>query len=78
MFTFEEMGIDFLFVDEAHKFRKLDFATKMSNIKGVNPEGSKASWDLYVKSRYLESIKPGRNLVLASGTPITATSRTAR
>lgn len=73
VFTFEEMGVDFLFVDEAHMFRKLDFATKMSNVKGISPEGSKTSWDLYVKSRYLETINPGRNLVLASGTPVTNT-----
>lgn len=73
VFTFEEMGVDFLFVDEAHLFRKLDFGTKMSNVKGISPEGSKASWDLFVKSRYLESINPGRNLVLASGTPVTNT-----
>lgn len=73
VFTFEEMGIDFLFVDEAHLFRKLDFATKMSNVKGISPEGSKASFDLFVKSRYLETVNPGRNLVLASGTPVTNT-----
>lgn len=73
VFTFEEMGVDFLFVDEAHQFRKLDFATKMSNVKGIDPSGSKSSWDLFVKTRYLETINPGRNLVLASGTPITNT-----
>lgn len=73
VFTFEEMGVDFLFVDEAHLFRKLDFATKMSNVKGISPEGSKASFDLYVKTRYLETVNPGRNLVLASGTPVTNT-----
>lgn len=73
VFTFEEMGSDFLFVDEAHMFRKLDFATKMSNVKGISPEGSKASWDLFVKTRYLETVNPGRNLVLASGTPVTNT-----
>lgn len=73
VFTFEEMGVDFLFVDEAHLFRKLDFATKMSNVKGISPEGSKASFDLYTKTRYLETINPGRNLVLASGTPVTNT-----
>lgn len=73
VYTFEEMGVDFLFVDEAHLFRKLDFATKMSNVKGISPEGSKASWDLFVKSRWLETVNPGRNLVLASGTPVTNT-----
>jgi len=73
VFTFEEMGVDFLFVDEAHEFRKLDFATKMGGIKGISPEGSKAAFDLYVKTRYLETINPGRNLVMASGTPVTNT-----
>ncbi|MCG5537850.1 N-6 DNA methylase [Halorhodospira sp. 9622] len=73
VFTFEEMGVDFLFVDEAHYFRKLDFATKMSGVKGVSPEGSKASWDLYAKSRHLERVNPGQNLVLASGTAVTNT-----
>ncbi|MCG5533094.1 N-6 DNA methylase [Halorhodospira sp. 9621] len=73
VFTFEEMGVDFLFVDEAHTFRKLDFATKMSSVKGITSEGSKASWDLYAKSRYLEGVKPGQNLVLASGTAVTNT-----
>ncbi|KKK91392.1 hypothetical protein LCGC14_2713430, partial [marine sediment metagenome] len=73
VFTFEEMGVDFLFLDEAHMFRKLDFATKMSNVKGISPEGAQKSWDVYVKTRYLETINPGRNLVLASGTPVTNT-----
>lgn len=73
VFTFEEMGVDFLFVDEAHMFRKLDFSTKMGNVKGISPEGSGMAWDLWVKSRYLERKNPGRNLVLASGTPITNT-----
>jgi hypothetical protein len=65
VFTFEEMGVDFLFVDEAHLFRKLDFTTKMSNLKGITPEGSGMAWDLYVKTLYLDSINPGRSLVLA-------------
>jgi N12 class adenine-specific DNA methylase len=73
VFTFEEMGIDHLTVDEAHLFRKLDFSTNMSNLKGVSPEGSTMAWDLYVKSLYLDTIRPGRGLVLGSGTPITNT-----
>jgi N12 class adenine-specific DNA methylase len=72
-FTFEEMGVDHLTIDEAHLFRKLDFTTAMSNLKGVSPEGSGMSWDLYIKSQYLNSIRPGRGLVLGSGTPITNT-----
>jgi N12 class adenine-specific DNA methylase len=73
VFTFDEMGVDFLFVDEAHKFRKLDFNTQMSNLKGITPQGSGQAWDLYVKSKLLETKNPGRNLVLASGTPVTNT-----
>lgn len=73
VFTFEETGVDFLFVDEAHLFRKLDFATKMGNVKGIDPAGSQMSFDLYAKTRYLEDKRPARNLVLASGTPITNT-----
>lgn len=73
VFTFEQMGVDFLFVDEAHLFRKLDFTTQMSNLKGITPEGSSAAWDLYVKTLYLDSINPGRSLVMASGTPVTNT-----
>lgn len=73
VFTFEEMGVDQLFVDEAHLFRKLDFSTQMSSLKGISPEGSQMAWDLYVKSQYLDTVRPGRGLVLASGTPITNT-----
>ena len=73
VFTFDEMGVDFLFVDEAHMFRKLDFTTRKANVKGIDPKGSDMSFDLFAKSRYLETQKPGRNLVLASGTPITNT-----
>jgi N12 class adenine-specific DNA methylase len=71
--TFEEMGIDHLFVDEAHNFRKLNFATRQSTLKGIDPEGSQMAWDLYSKIRYLETKNPGRSVVLASGTPVTNT-----
>ncbi|MBN2162452.1 MAG: hypothetical protein JW713_05875 [Pontiellaceae bacterium] len=70
---FEDTGIDFLFVDEAHEFRKLSFATNMSSLKGIDPNGSEMAWDLYMKSRYLETRNPNRSLVLMSGTPITNT-----
>lgn len=71
--TWEETGVDFLFVDEAHYFRKLDFVTQMANLKGITPSGSDMAWDLYTKARYLDTLRPGRSLVLASGTPITNT-----
>lgn len=72
-FTFEELGVDAVMIDEAHTFRKLSFATLQGTMKGVSPVGSKQSWDLYIKSRYLDTVHPGRNLVMASGTPLTNT-----
>jgi len=56
-----------------NSFRKLSFATKQSGMKGISPEGSDAAWDLYTKVRYLDSQKPGRSVVFASGTPVTNT-----
>ncbi|WP_203234341.1 LPD38 domain-containing protein [Burkholderia mayonis] len=71
--SFEELGVDRLFVDEFHEFRKLDFATQQGNIKGIDPAGSQRAMDLFMKTQYLRSKKPGRALVAASGTPITNT-----
>ena len=68
-----EIGIDQLLVDEGQQFRKLTFATNLGDLKGIDPEGSQRAWDLFVKSRYLAGINPGRELILASGTPITNT-----
>jgi N12 class adenine-specific DNA methylase len=79
MVTLEEIGIDQIIVDEAQEFRKLSFATNQVNLKGVDPDGSQRAWDLFVKARYLDRKRPGRlerpgrALVLASGTPITNT-----
>jgi len=73
LLTISEIGIDQIVVDEAQEFRKLSFATNMSTLKGIDPNGSQKAWDLYVKSRYIETKNPGRALVLASGTPITNT-----
>ncbi|CAB4211858.1 Helicase/UvrB, N-terminal [uncultured Caudovirales phage] len=70
--TFEDLGADFMFVDEAHNYRKLDFTTSR-NAKGIDPVGSKAALDMYVKSRWLQNKRPGRAIVFASGTPITNT-----
>lgn len=72
-FSFDQLGTDAILLDEAHYFRKLSFVTMQGNMKGVNPIGSKAAWDLYVKSKYLNTVHPGRNLVMASGTPLTNT-----
>jgi len=73
LLTISEIGVDQIIVDEAQEFRKLSFATNMSTLKGVDPNGSQRAWDLYVKSRFIDTKNPGRALVLASGTPITNT-----
>jgi len=73
LLTISEIGVDQIIVDEAQEFRKLSFATNMSTLKGVDPNGSQRAWDLWVKSRFIETKNPGRALILASGTPITNT-----
>ena len=73
MLTIEEIGIDQVIVDEAQEFRKLSFATNRTTLKGVDPDGSQRSWDLFVKSRFIDRKNPGRALIQASGTPITNT-----
>ncbi|MGH8118416.1 MAG: zeta toxin family protein, partial [Rhodanobacteraceae bacterium] len=70
--NFEDIGADFLYVDEAHAFRKLDFNTAQQ-VKGIDPNGSKRALDMFVKTQYLESQRPGRAMVFASGTPVTNT-----
>ncbi|NKM00995.1 DEAD/DEAH box helicase family protein [Rhizobium leguminosarum] len=73
LLTISEIGVDQIVIDEAQEFRKLSFATNMSTLKGIDPNGSQRAWDLYVKSCFIETRNPGRALVLASGTPITNT-----
>ena len=71
--TISEIGIDQIIVDEAQEFRKLAFATNQTTLKGVDPNGSQRAWDLFVKTRFIETVNAGRALVMASGTPITNT-----
>lgn len=73
LLTISELGVDQIIVDEAQEFRKLSFATNMSTLRGVDPNGSQRAWDLFVKSRFIETKNPGRALILASGTPMTNT-----
>ena len=73
VFTFEEMGVTHMFVDEAHKFRKLAFATKMGQIKGIDSDGGPTSQNFWMKTRWIERVNPGHGLFFASGTPITNT-----
>lgn len=69
---FDELGVDMLYVDEAHEFRKLSFTTQRQ-VKGIDSSGSDRAFDLYMKTRWLERKNPGRSLVMASGTPVTNT-----
>ena len=71
--TFEQMGIDALFIDEAHNFKKIGFASKMSNVKGVDTSASQRANSLLLKAQYVQEKNGGRNVILATGTPITNT-----
>lgn len=68
--TFEELGIDRLFVDEADSFKNLFLYTKMRNVAGVGQTEAQKSSDLYTKCCYLDEITGGRGVVFATGTPI--------
>lgn len=68
--NFEELGIDCIFVDEAHSYKNLSFTTKMTRVSGINPQGSKKATDLLLKIQYLQELSPGRNVIFATGTPI--------
>jgi N12 class adenine-specific DNA methylase len=71
--NFEDLGVDRLFVDEGHEFRKLDFPTNRGSVKGITSKGSQRAMDLYMKVSHLREKNPGRALVMASGTPVTNT-----
>lgn len=71
--TFEESGIDHLFVDEAHLFKNLSFATRLQRVKGLAQGNSQRAEDLYMKIRYLEQKRPSRSAVFATGTPVSNT-----
>lgn len=68
--TFEELGVDKIFVDEAHYFKNLFFYTKMNNVAGIGQSEAQKSTDLYMKCRYLDEITGGKGVVFATGTPI--------
>ena len=70
LLTFEELGVDFLFVDEAHAYKNLYTYTKMSNVAGVNTSNSLRASDMYIKCQYLLEKNHGRGVVFATGTPI--------
>ena len=71
--NFEELGVDCLFVDEAHNYKNLSFDTKIGQVAGINPNGSNKAFDMYLKTRYINEKTPGRNVIFATGTPISNT-----
>jgi hypothetical protein len=68
--TFEELGVDRLFVDEAHYFKNLFYVTKMTRIAGLPQTASERAFDMYLKVRHVQSLNSGGGVVFATGTPI--------
>lgn len=68
--TFEELGVDRLFIDESHFYKNLFLSTKMRNVGGIAQTEAQKSSDLFMKCRYLDEITGGRGIVFATGTPI--------
>ena len=68
--TFEQLGVDRLFVDEAHSYKNLFLYTKMRNVAGLSTTDAQKSSDMLLKCRYMDEITGGRGVVFATGTPI--------
>ena len=71
--TFEELGVDRLFVDEAHYYKNLAAFSKMRNVGGISQTEAQKSSDLYMKCRYLDELTGGRGVIFATGTPVSNT-----
>lgn len=67
---FEELGVDRLFVDEAHSFKNLYMHTKMRNVAGISQTDAQKSSDMFAKCRYMDELTKGRGVVFATGTPV--------
>ena len=68
--TFEQLGIDRLFVDEAHEFKNLFVATKLQNVAGISNSASQKALGLFLKCHYLDEKTGGKGVIFATGTPI--------
>lgn len=68
--TFEELGVDRLYVDEAHFYKNLFLFTKMRNVAGLSQTEAQKSSDLFMKCRYMDELTDGRGIIFATGTPI--------
>ncbi len=71
--VFDELGVDHIFIDEAHYFKNLETATKMERVAGIQTGGSERAFDLYMKARYLDEKHAGHGVTFATGTPISNT-----
>jgi N12 class adenine-specific DNA methylase len=71
--VFDELGVDHLFIDEAHYFKNLETPTKMERVAGIQTGGSERAFDLYMKARYLDGQHAGHGLAFSTGTPISNT-----
>ncbi len=71
--VFDELGVDHLFIDEAHSFKNLETPTKMDRVAGIQTGGSERAFDVYMKARYLSEQNPGHGVTFATGTPISNT-----
>ncbi len=68
--TFEQLGVDRLFVDEAHNYKNLFLFTKMRNVAGLSTTDAQKSSDMYLKCRYMDEITGGKGVIFATGTPV--------
>src|SRR5262245_27513311 len=71
--VFDELGVDYLFIDEAHYFKNLETPTKMERVAGIQTGGSERAFDVYMKARYLHEQNAGHGVTFATGTPISNT-----
>src|SRR6202790_5110662 len=71
--VFDELGVDHVFIDEAHYFKNLETPTKMDRVAGIQTGGSERAFDVYMKARYLYQLHAGHGLTFATGTPISNT-----
>ncbi|WP_437200902.1 hypothetical protein [Planctomicrobium sp. SH664] len=71
--VFDELGVDHLFIDEAHYFKNLETPTKMDRVAGIQTGGSERAFDVYMKARYLDQLHAGHGVTFATGAPISNT-----
>ena len=68
--TFEQLGVDRLFVDEAHNYKNLFLYTKMRNVAGLSTSDAQKSSDMFAKCRYMDELTGNRGVIFATGTPV--------